>query len=293
MITIFMALYPEARPLIKRMNLQRETGGPSSAIPFEEYVHRERGVRLVLTGVGHVAAAVAVGSICTAYGAEKYDFFFNIGTCAATEPGKCFLCHQIVDGTTGRTYYPDMLYRHSFSEASVITVPKKVQELTDRQKEDVSAERKLSGGVCCYDMEAAGFYEAASRFAGPHQIACLKVASDTGDKGGITSEDVYRVMEERADDICRYIKMIRDALRTEEEEGNLFSEEEEGQLARLCEDMHCSETMRASLRQLFRYVKLSRGDWGIVQSLYERGMVPCRDKREGKKCLDELRRELL
>jgi len=131
MIYIFTALYPEAKPLIRAFSLKKAVAG----LPFDVYENMDGDLRLVITGAGMTAAACGVSAVFGRYGAGERDHLINIGTCAAENPASekkddtetgysgIYLCHKITDRNTGHTYYPDMLYHHSFAEAEIITEP--------------------------------------------------------------------------------------------------------------------------------------------------------------------------
>ena len=141
-----------------------------------------------------------------------------------------------------------------------------------------------------YDMEAAAVYQAGSYFFAPHQMGFLKIVSDHGETAAVTPEQVRRLTDLHMETMAGYVNMLRDAGR-EEEQGDFGSEA----LARqLCEDMYCSVSMEASLRQHIRYCALAGMDYeGRIREMYRENRLPCRDKREGKRCFEELKRRLL
>lgn len=288
MIYIFTALFAEARPLIRQLGLKRVRNG----YPFEEYEDEEHRFHLALTGTGSVSAAAVVGGVCAACHVTERDFLCNVGTCAGRRQEKAFLIHRIVEAETGRTFYPDILYRHPFTECSAVTVSRPLSS-------GLPAQDTCSAGACgldeaVYDMEAAGFYQAGSRFVGPHRIAVIKVVSDDGRGQAVTAERLETVMAEASPEIVSWIGQLGEILAAESDRIVRFSSEEEEALERLCQDMHCSETMRASVRQHFFYVKLSCGGIAsVLEKIYAEGMLPCRDKREGKRCFDAIKQGLL
>ena len=119
MIYIFMALYAEAKPLIKKLDLKKI----NSRFKFTQYESPE--ICLTITGVGSIAASTAVGAVCASRDIGEMDILVNIGSCAgsASSLHGIYLIHKITDSVTGRTYYPDMLYRHMFKEAEIVTIP--------------------------------------------------------------------------------------------------------------------------------------------------------------------------
>ena len=69
----------------------------------------------------------------------------------------------------------------------------------------------------------------------------------------------------------------------------------EKQLAdKLYRDLCCSKTMEYELRQYIRYCFIENIDInGVVCKMYEENMMPCNDKREGKKRFEQLKSRLL
>lgn len=69
--------------------------------------------------------------------------------------------------------------------------------------------------------------------------------------------------------------------------------EQEALYEKLCADLHCSKVMGDSLRQHLRYFALTGMDVdSVIQKMYGEGMLPCKDKREGKLRFEELKRRL-
>ena len=72
-----------------------------------------------------------------------------------------------------------------------------------------------------------------------------------------------------------------------------LSRELETLTEKLCADLHCSKVMSDSLRQHIRYQALMGTDVvSVIAHIYEEGMLPCKDKREGKLRFEELKRRL-
>ena len=170
MIYIFTALYCEAHIFIRKYNLIKN----NENIWFQEFYNESSGLRLTITGVGEIAAATAVGSVCSIYKPTQEDLLLNVGICAhSTEKHGIFLCNQIIEKATGKTFYPDMLYRSNFCEGTIVTEMLPWNALNDNPKTKSSA-----GNL--YDMEAAAIYQAGIHFFGPHQMIFLKIVSDRG-----------------------------------------------------------------------------------------------------------------
>lgn len=269
---IFTALGCEARSLIKYYHLQKD----STVRNFQVFRNDEAGVCLTVTGVGSVAAASAVASICTRIPPAQGDMLVNIGICAGKEAG-IFLCNKLLEESTGRSFYPDILYRHIFLER-MLTTGSRVLEDRDSLEEGL------------YDMEGAAVYQAGAYFLAPHQMSFIKVVSDDGSGRRLTSDEVEGLMGSILEPVTDYLDSLSDiAAKT-----TVLPKEDAAFADRLFADMYCSKTMQVALNQYLRYCALTGIDYkAVVKELYVQGMLPCNSKREGKKCFEELKRRLL
>lgn len=304
MIYVVTALYQEAHGLIRELELKKNT----AYAPFEVFDNESAGIRLVVTGVGEIAAAAATAAVCARDGADAADFLINIGCCAAanagadsgcetvdsdmdsgygaanaTQIGDLYLCHKITEQATGKTFYPDILYRHPWKERELVTGMQPLQEAAAQ-------------GVL-YDMEAAAVYQAGIRFFSPDRMLFLKVVSDFGVAGQerMTAETLAGLLEQHVKAVAAFLANLREA--TDEEEtlrsGGIL-QEDEAVLEQLFAALHCSQTMRASARQYITYAALTGYDWKAeLKEWYARGLFPCKDRREGKVRLEELKQVLL
>lgn len=298
MIYVVTALYQEAHGLIRELELKKNT----AYAPFEVFDNESAGIRLVVTGVGEIAAAAAVAAVCARDGADAADFLVNIGCCAAggCEPadrdmdsgygaanaaqiGDLYLCHKITEQATGKTFYPDILYRHPWKERELVTGMQPLQ-------------RAAAHGVL-YDMEAAAVYQAGIRFFSPDRMLFLKVVSDFGIAGQerMTAETFTGLLEQHVKENAAFLVNLREAAEEEETLRNKgILQEDDAVLERLFAALHCSQTMRASARQYITYAALTGYDWKAkLEEWYARGLLPCKDRREGKVRLEELKQVLL
>lgn len=321
MIYVFMALYAEAKPLIEKLELKKI----NSRFKFTQYESPE--ICLTITGVGSIAASTAVGAVCASRDIDAADILVNIGSCAgsASSLHGIYLIHKITDEVTGRTYYPDMLYKHTFDEVEIITIPsvktrekvaivsnpsirntEKMQTISNpsvrmKGKMEVATaslvrdeEKQELISAPLYDMEAAAIYQAGSYFVGPHQMRFLKVVSDEGNGATVTPDMLTECMHMHVDEMAELLDTLQAITKEWQEQKLVFSEEETGLVVKLCDDLHCSAVMKASVEQLCRYWKLSGIDYeAYISQMYAQGLLPCKDKREGKRRIDAFRKELL
>ena len=281
-IYVFAALYKEAEALIQTFGLKKVCENSK----FQEFTNEEKGICLVITGVGSIPAAVAVSCACSQYGIREDDFLVNIGTCASSESvGTVFLCNKIIEEHTGRTFYPDVLFKHPFQESQVLTCGKVVSggllEMCQKQSEQQT---------CVYDMEAAAVYQAGAYFFAPHQMSFLKIVSDNGQGDKITPKQIEEAMGNANPMIVEYIEGLCKIASKEKAQRKDFSDELKAMIQKVCEDLHCSKTMELSLHQHFRYLMLTGVDVEKeIQKWYEDEKLPCKDRREGKKRFEELK----
>ena len=303
MIYVMMALYQEAHGLIRELELKKNT----AYAPFEVFDNESASIRLVVTGVGEIAAAAATAAVCARDGADAAEFLVNIGCCAAAESadsgcepadrdmdsgygaahaaqiGDLYMCHKITEQATGKTFYPDILYRHPWKERELVTGMQPLQ-------------RAAAHGAL-YDMEAAAVYQAGIRFFSPDRMLFLKVVSDFGIAGQerMTAEALTGLLEKHVKEVAAFLTNLREAADEEETLRNDgILQEDEAVLERLFAALHCSQTMRASARQYITYAALTGYDWKAeLEEWYARGLLPCKDRREGKVRLEELKQVLL
>ena len=282
MIYIFSAFYAEAKNIIDHYGLKKEKS--PETVRFDVFANDS--IRLVITGVGEINAAAAVSNIGGAYGISPDDEILNVGCGAGfgneTCLGSIFLGNKLTEQMTGRTFYPDMLMKTNLMECEIVTVTRVLNEGSDS---------------VVYDMEAAAVYQAAAFFVGPHRMHFIKLVSDAGervDQSKIT--ELFALQEEK---ICGYIDMLlsvggNKASIDEKAKGKNIAAKSAWNMDRLISDMRCSKVMGDQLAQLIKYCRLSGIDYkAVLDEYYTKGLLPCESKREGKKCLFELKQRLL
>lgn len=282
MVYVFCAFYGECSGLIKHYNLKKRQ--TDKYYRFDVFENENQPVRIILTGQGSVMAAAAVSGAASFFGIKAEDAIINVGTCAGDyEPGQVFICNKITEEATGRTFYPDMILRSSLPERELVTAPVVIRKSIHEYA------NKDSHNMVLYDMEAAAIYQAANLYVGPHRMGFVKVVSDNGDIEGLTPDFIKGLMAEAVDEIASYVDRFvadtHDMCRAEE--STQFTNQ-------LCKDLHCSKVMENQVRQLIKYLSLEGTDYmTYINKLYNEGRLPAHDKKNGKVCLDEIKRELL
>ena len=140
-------------------------------------------------------------------------------------------------------------------------------------------------------MEAAAGYQAAHHFFGPHQMFFIKIISDNGVQEKMSADTVRELVQAQIGQIAQAVERFAAAERDYAREQQVLSQEEQRQAERLSHDMHCSAVMEAELFQLLKYCRLSGIDYeDTIRDGYAAGSLPCKDKKEGKRCLEQLRK---
>ena len=309
MVFVFMALYPEAKPMIKRLGLRKRT----DRTRFQEFVSENSEVILAITGVGPVAAAAAVAAVLTEYDAGPGDQLLSVGTAAALHGGTgIFLLNKLLDQNSDRTFYPDMLIKTDLREASGITGSAVLSQ---------RAAAFMAVAADLYDMESAAVYQAGNLFLGPHQMNFIRVVSDGGveakDRDRVVSDGdietetemikpeateaaasyvsdmaarVNAVINSHVEEISDYVEKLLILSEKEKNRGGISDKSSEGLVDKIIEDGHFSKVMQDQLRQYVKYAVLSGIDWeNEAKALYDEGVLPTIDKRGGKKALDRIK----
>jgi hypothetical protein len=160
-IHFVVALREEARPLIEHYRLRGESERSAWAL------YRSDEVRLVVSGIGRVAAAGATAFLA-AQSSDPRTIWINFGMAAhrSLEMGACVAGSEVIESATGRRWYPPLIGAGDLASASVCTVDAMATHLDDDR---------------LYEMEAAGFYPTAVRWASSELVRVLKVVSDRGE----------------------------------------------------------------------------------------------------------------
>lgn len=274
MIYIFSAFYAEAKNIIDHYGLKKEKS--PEMVRFDVFANES--IRLVITGVGEINAAAAVSNIGGAYGISPDDEILNVGCGAGFSSDICmgsiFLGNKLTEQMTGRTFYPDMLIKANFRECEIVTVSRVLNEGCDS---------------VVYDMEAAAVYQAAAFFVGPHRMHFIKLVSDAGER--IDQSKITELFALQEDKICGYIDRLLSACA---DKAPMDDTQSSWNMDRLICDMRCSKVMGDQLAQLIKYCRLSGIDYkAVLDEYYTNDLLPCESKREGKKCLFELKQRLL
>lgn len=273
MIYIAMAMPVEAKAIISKLNLKRDNDIK------KVQVFKNEEITLIITGVGAIRSMIATTHILSIEKLEENDIFINLGVCGARDRNKfnlgdIVIVNKIVDKNNNYSIYPDMIFTHNFKEGSLETHS---EVITDNR---VIAEDMV-------DMEASGVLKAASYFFNNSQIFSIKIVSDFLD-GEITKDKVENLIKDRFDEIYTWILKISSFNQSSRVE---FSEIEKEKIEDITIKMKFSESMKNDFFSYLEYFKICNEDIIGLLNRYEK--IEIKDKREGKKILDEIRGEII
>lgn len=187
MIYIIVALSAEARPIIDKLKLT-----PVKETIFNIYTSAH--YSLVITGVGYENALISVSSFLTYFNVTSSELIINIGVCASSRKysvGDLIVCNKISKESS--SYYPDILFKHSFFEDMITT----------HEEPQGSYHEGLS------DMEAHGVFKVASRFVDAHKIIFFKIVSDHYEIEKVTKGSVIELISKKLDDIFTFVETLK------------------------------------------------------------------------------------
>ena len=231
--------------------------------------------------------------------------------------GRWFWIQKLEQESTGRNFYPDLLYKLDFPEASLLTGDR---ILEFHAHKGGSGANVYTDSPLLYDMESAAVFQAANYYLAPEDFFFLRCVTDFGiapveEKGQFSKsgnqpfdetnfasmdwkEKMQNLLQREEEKILSFIGELRERAKERREE----EEKEEGfqkQLQCLSENLHCSFVMEKQLERLLRYAGLQGIFPEEVQEFLqenfggEDGGISLTDKRAGKKVLSSLKQWIL
>lgn len=287
MIFISVALFPEAKPWIETLGLKILR----DQTPFPVYQNENH--TLVVSGMGKINSAMSVAFLLNEFKTSigEFSWILNLGICGAPKPlfeiGESFLIHKITDQGSGKNVYPDILFRHSVSEASLITVDRPVFENETKELPNTLV-----------DMEAFGFFQAARKFFTGDKIRIVKTVSDHFTKfessEGISATDrISKLIAESIPKVRTILSIPVSAsgeVRLQPEENFAFNE--------MSDMLRLSETEAIQLKDWMIGYKIRTGNScepGLAflkntNGIFDADQTQVKTREEGKKGLNALRK---
>lgn len=276
MIYIAVALTVEAKPLITYFKLKKDN-------EIKKYqVFKNEEIILIITGSGMLQGAIAVTYVLGSLDIGEEDIFVNLGICGAVKAnisiGDIILCNKIINNSSKKNFYPDMLFKHKFKEGALETFFHVVDKRMDLDK--------IQGEIV--DMEGAGICEAASLFFSQHQINIIKIVSDYLSTSEITPEKVMKLIENNTGRIAEWLEE-RKKIYVENRE--IFTSEEKENIKKIEENLKLTESMHYEFIELMKYYKIQNKS--IENIILKYSDIKIKDKREGKINFERIRKEII
>lgn len=225
--------------------------------------------------------AIGTTYLLSSLNIREEDIFVNLGICGAVKEifqvGDIVLCNKITNNGNGKSFYPDMLFRHKFKEGTLESFFHVV---------DKSMESEIKGELV--DMEGAGIYEAASLFFSQHQINIIKIVSDYLDTTGITVEKVTHIVESG---ILSIDEWLNERKKFNVSDKEIFTLNEKDIMNMVEKNLRLTESMHYEFMELMKYHKLKNKNIKDVISKYSK--IEIKDKREGKINFEKIRKEII
>jgi len=244
MFYIITALSGEAIPIINHFKLKKDI----SYTKFDLFKNDQ--IKLILTGTGKIKSAIATTYLLVKDNPRPEDHIINIGICGTENEdykiGHVVLINKIDDYASRKTFYPETVFKHNFTEERLITFDKPVK------KKDI-----INLPDCVVDMEGSGFYEAASNYFHAHRIHLLKIVSDylRGEK--LTGAFVQSLIEKNLKNINN---LLTATVKTPIPDANVLTDSDYKLFDQLSNDLKLSTTQRFQILDLLKSYKVRKGE---------------------------------
>lgn len=260
-------MFFEAESYIKAFCLKKH-----KKITYADVFENDK-ITLIVSGVGGLNSAINLVRFFSDKTIFQNDMYINIGVCGCTETavkiGTVFLINKIKSSYTGRCFYPDIIYKHSFKEASLETFAKPSAKNNDK--------------FILSDMEAAELFVCVSQFFKLHQIAFLKIVSDYNNPKNVTREFINKITDNK--NIYDFINILSQSGTTDN-----VKETAQKYTNHFSAVLKLTESMKNDLFKLFMYYILCGNDLSVLDNF---SIEEINDKNLSKKYFSKLKSILL
>ena len=254
-INLVIAHVLEARPIIEHFSLELVEDGE-----FKIY-QNQAGMQAIVSGMGIDNARVATTLLAKRDReqdhernveqekeqelGEKLRAWLNIGIAGHPDAaiGECFSVSKIIQRSTGNTFFPAPLFT-GLGYATVVTVDE--PELTYPE-------------AVLYEMEAAGFWQAAIEFTALEFVQCLKIVSDNKNQStdSVTKQLVLDLITDNIDSIEHCCSQLQSLVHDHNQSYGLAAVYVEA-IQSCLDSYHFTVTQRVQLKRLVqRYSALN------------------------------------
>ncbi|MBL7995862.1 hypothetical protein JNM05_10880 [bacterium] len=274
MIFVVAALHCEAKPIIDKFKLKKK----SVYSKLELFENDE--IRLIVSGIGKIRSAIATTLLLSQSKLSSDSVVVNIGCCGSARDdmmiGELVFINKITDKANGRDYFPDPILRHGLKEAAMVThdVPVEKNKI-DQPEGDL------------VDMEASGFFQAASMFVDHHRIYCFKIVSDFLELSTLSKEFISGLIEKKMEAIDHIFSMFPGL---HEKETEVFQAQEIELLRRVGGILKLTQSQKHQFVELVRSAKVRNRN--VMEKLSECSAWEIKSKSENKDAFERIRKIL-
>lgn len=254
----------EAKPIIKIYNMKK-----NMRCRYFEYFESEN-ARLVISGTGKVNAAAAIVYMLSESSIKSCDIAvnFSFGGSFKRNTGNLILADKVIDMDTEKTYYPDVLVKNEFIEGTVETY-------SNTEIQETAAD--------AFDMEASGFFEAASKFLSPNQIQVIKLATSMGIKK--TGDNYEDINVSNVDKIKSYVDNMHDLYKVHE----VLCDEDKIKIRKIADNIKLTESMTQIFIKLYKnYILIKGKSPELDEFTSAKVKIKNESKREYQKLIEQL-----
>ncbi len=245
MLHIISALKPEAGPLQDHFDLQPLADTTSI------YQNPEAHITLTLSGIGKAASAAAVARTRDHYKADRSHAWLNLGIAGHADLplGQAVIINKVTDAASGQTWYPSRVFTTTLPAYHLLTL----DQPDNNYREEL------------FDMECAGFFQAASECATLELVQALKIISDNAAQpmSGVNPDLVSSLMKQNlpvVEEIMQQLLALSKLQRRLHDPGPDYHT--------LIRHRHFTVTQQHQLQSLLRkWRALHPGDKGLADSL--------------------------
>ena len=164
MIHLVLATHTEAKPIISYFKLKRLM----HVTEYQVFINKDKSISLTISGIGKVFSACSVIFTYSLFKRQRNNIWINIGIAGHNDLkiGEIILVNKINDLSSKKSWYPSIVFNHSF----------KVQNCNTYDKPNFKYTKNL------HDMELSGFYSSANKLSYSELIQSLKIVSDNKEK---------------------------------------------------------------------------------------------------------------
>ena len=193
---LITALKAESDPFIQHLRLKRD-----SALDFPYFFNQKLNIGLIGVGVGKKNIKSRINDFLKLINYKEVQFI-NVGIAGGkksrTNIGELFMINKILDDSSDKKYYPEIIIDHGLNESSITTVGTPVHD--GGKKYDTLV-----------DMEAHEIFSICSKFVPIHNISIIKLVSDHMDGQELFTQPsiVSELLKEKVDEIIHFINQFK------------------------------------------------------------------------------------